>query len=385
MKVFLFLAGISVLLLPPSSRAASPPWLQPQTLSFEARQSEHLVTQPARTGTLHETVSAMATVSADLSRTVLIRPTGDGKVTDVLVTPGQSVHVGQPLINYTDHSLHVLALQSRQMHAALLSAQAALSEAQVAYQRGESLSGSTVSRGEVKRRQAAVQEARSIVAAREADIGLIEHRLHEEFNSVTERVVKDEDSSLISPVNGVVQSLQTAVAADVMPGQPVATVVDLSTVWIIVRLQVGDVSRLGVGSGVLLRPAGDENAPALHATVSTVDGVADPMTGLLRVVCVVHNPDPSLRPGTMMDATLETTHTASGVIVPAAAIQTVQGHDLVYVQTRTGEFQPNEVRVRLEAAGSVVVEGDLKAGDLVVTDGSFALKSMALVSGLDTD
>ena len=87
----------------------------------------------------------------------------------------------------------------------------------------------------------------------------------------------------------------------------------------------------------------------------------------------------------MLDATLETSEAVEGMIVPADAVQTIEGHDLVYVQTAEGQYAPREVRVRLATDESAVVQGSLKVGDTVVTEGSFALKSMSLVSGLDTD
>ena len=87
----------------------------------------------------------------------------------------------------------------------------------------------------------------------------------------------------------------------------------------------------------------------------------------------------------MLDATLETSEAVEGMIVPADAVQTIEGHDLVYVQTSEGQYAPREVRVRLATDESAVVQGPLKVGDSVVTEGSFALKSMSLVSGLDTD
>ncbi|WP_322783317.1 efflux RND transporter periplasmic adaptor subunit [Gluconobacter vitians] len=338
-----------------------------------------------RQGTLHDTVSALARVSADLSRTVVIRTSGDGKVTAVRVTPGQNVVPGQALIDYTDHSLHVLHRQLEQDEAALASAKATLGEAELAYRRGQSLVGSTVSAGEVRRRQAAVQQARSAVVAREADIGLIQHRLTEEFTSVTEKIVQDEASTLISPVRGVVQSIQTSVASDVTPGQPVATVVDLSGVWIVADLRPDEVSRLVPGGVVTVRPSGNARAEPFRAKITTIDGVADPVTGLVRVVCVVDRPVAFLRPGIMLDAALETSEAVDGMIVPSNAVQTIEGHDLVYVQTADGQYAPREVRVRLATDKSVVVQGNLKAGDRVVTEGSFALKSMSLVSGLDTD
>lgn len=365
--------------------AGRPDWMQPLKLGVEAREGEHLQTAPVRSGTLHDTIPALARVSADLSRTVIIRTSGDGKVTAVHVTPGQAVAPGQALIDYTDHSLHVLHLQMEQNQAALVSAKATLGEAELAYRRGQALVGSTVSAGEVKRRQAAVQQARSMVVAREADIGLIEHRLTEEFTSVTEKIVQDEASTLISPVRGVVQSIQTSVASDVTPGQAVATVVDLSGVWIVADLRPDEVSRIAAGAVVTVRPSGNPHTAPFRAKITTIDGVADPVTGLVRVVCVVEKPAAFLRPGIMLDAALDTSEAIDGLIVPVGALQTIEGHDLVYVQTAEGQYAPREVRVRLATDDGIVVEGHLRAGDRVVTEGSFALKSMSLISGLDTD
>ncbi|MFT8521020.1 efflux RND transporter periplasmic adaptor subunit [Gluconobacter oxydans] len=383
--VCFLVCGVALCALGRAGAADAPGWMQPLTLGAEARDGEHLQTAVVRQGTLHDTVSALARVSADLSRTVVIRTSGDGKVTAVRVTPGQNVVPGQALIDYTDHSLHVLHLQLEQDEAALASAKATLGEAELAYRRGQSLVGSTVSAGEVRRRQAAVQQARSTVVAREADIGLIQHRLTEEFTSVTEKIVQDEASTLISPVRGVVQSIQTSVASDVTPGQPVATVVDLSGVWIVADLRPDEVSRLVPGGVVTVRPSGNARAEPFRAKITTIDGVADPVTGLVRVVCVVDRPVAFLRPGIMLDAALETSEAVDGMIVPSSAVQTIEGHDLVYVQTAEGQYAPREVRVRLATDESVVVQGNLKAGDAVVTEGSFALKSMSLVSGLDTD
>ncbi|MFT8808118.1 efflux RND transporter periplasmic adaptor subunit [Gluconobacter sp.] len=377
--------GVAVCALGRAGAAEASGWMQPLTLGAEAQEGEHLQTAVVRQGMLHDTVSALARVSADLSRAVVIRASGDGKVTAVRVTPGQTVQPGQALVDYTDHSLHVLHLQMEQDQAALASAKATLGEAELAYRRGQSLVGSTVSVGEVRRRQAAVQQARSMVVAREADIGLIEHRLTEEFTSVTEKIVQDEASTLISPVRGVVQSIQTSVASDVTPGQAVATVVDLSAVWIVADLRPDEVSRLESGGGVMVRPSGNARAEPFQAKITTIDGVADPVTGLVRVVCVVDRPVAFLRPGIMLDAALETSDAVSGMIVPSSAVQTIEGHDLVYVQTGEGQYAPREVRVRLATDENVVVQGNLRVGDRVVTEGSFALKSISLVSGLDTD
>ncbi|GBR16635.1 efflux RND transporter periplasmic adaptor subunit [Gluconobacter frateurii] len=360
-------------------KAETPAWLLPLKLDVVAQKNENFQVSPARYGDMHATISAMATVSADTSRVVVIRPAGGGKVTDVLVTPGQRVRQGQTLINYTDHTLHELHLQRMQVQAALASARAAVTEADQAYRRGLALAGTTVSTGEVKRRLAQLQQDRSIVVARQADMGTIEHRVNEEFTSVTEKIVQDEASSLISPVNGIVQTVSTSAASDINSGEALATVVDLSSVWIVAQVRPQEASQLAIGSKVFVRPSGDASATPFTAHITTIDGLTDAMTGLVRVVCVVDRSDGQLRPGSMLDASLDTVRTVHGLVVPASAVERVDGHTVVYVKTGPEAFQPHEVKLLLENDDQAVVEGNLPQEASIVGNGSFVLKSMTLL------
>lgn len=349
-------------------------------MDVAAQHNENLQIVPVRYGTLSATLRAMAQVEVNAGHSVTIRPAGDGKVLQVLVTPGQTVRRNQTLITYIDHSLHVLALQEQQARAGLGAAQAASTEAQQAYQRGVELSGDAVAAGEVKRRRAVLQESRDTVISREADVGTIEHRLREEFNSPTERIVHEEESALISPVDGVVQSMNTGVASDIGPADTVARVVDLSTVWIVAEIRPEEASQVAIGSTLRVRPAGDPKAPVIAATIDTIDGVANPATGLIRVVSVVRADTGNLRPGTMLDAALNTTRAQRGLLVPLAALQRLDGQEVVFVRTASNAFEPRPVQIGLQTDDAAVVTGNLALGDPIATEGSFALKSVATLS-----
>ncbi|KXV35239.1 cation transporter [Gluconobacter thailandicus] len=384
MKKITCLAGLLMAGFVQPVRAETPSWLLLLKVDPAAQKNANFLISPVSFGDVHATIAAMATVTADMSRVVVIRPAGSGKVTDVLVTPGQRVHQGQTLINYTDHTLHELHLQRMQAQAALASAKAAVVEADQAYRRGLTLAGTTVSTGEVKRRLAALQQDRSVVVAREADMGIIRHRVKEEFTSVTEKIVQDEASSLISPVDGVVQTVNTSAASDINPGEALATVVDLSTVWIVAQVRPQEASQLAIGDAVFVRPSGDAFAKPFIVRITTIDGLTDPVTGLVRVVCVVKSSEGQLRPGGMLDASIDTTRTVHGLVVPASAIERVDGHTVLYVKTGQQAFQPHEVKLLLENDEQAVVEGDVPEGALIVGNGSFMLKSMALL-GSDED
>lgn len=127
-----------------SSDADVPVWLRSVTFSKAAQASEQLRFSTTRTGTLAARLPAMAYVTHDRLRAVSIRPAGEEKVIHVAVMPGQRVHKGEVLMTYHDHALHTLYLQQEEAASALASANAALSEAESAFQRDLKLRGRDV-------------------------------------------------------------------------------------------------------------------------------------------------------------------------------------------------------------------------------------------------
>lgn len=385
--------GVSV-----SSRSeAAEAWRHELELSQDAQNNEHMSFVTIGRGIVYDQILAMARVDADTSRIIDIHSAGSGKVTAVHVTPGQHVRQGQSLISYTDHSLHELALQREQVEAALASARAAETEAHLLYNRGVILAGSAVSRGELERRHMVLEQQRDAVKAREADLATLNHRQTEEFTSVTERIVQDEASDLISPVDAVVQAIRTAVAADITAGDNLVTVVDLSRLWLVADLSPEDASHLTVGGWVVFRPSGqNDNATenqtgsrsgeeALKARIDTIAGLADPSTGLVHIVSVVDHPSPRLRPGMMLDAAFRTGKGVEGLVVPLAALQQIDGEDVVFLRRDATHFVPVPVKVGQHDEAQAVIQGNVTQGQQIAGAGSFTLKSMALLSSVASD
>ncbi|GBQ94445.1 cation efflux protein [Acetobacter nitrogenifigens DSM 23921 = NBRC 105050] len=339
----------------------------------------------------------MAQIQPDTRLVVHVRPAGSGKVLAVSVIPGQKVKRGEGLIDYTDHALHVTQLQRAQAQAALAAARAEQTDARLAYDRGRALVGATVSQGELQRRTAMLQQADANLAAREADVGTISHRFQEEYTSVTERIDEDERSTLLSPVDGVVQSIAAAPGADIEAGTDVATVADLSHVWFVAWIAPENAAQLSPGGRFDARPAGqgtnngddaqtegDETWP-WSGKIASIDQTADPTNGLLRVIAEVANPDGALRPGAMLDARLHTTAQQTGVTVPSDAVQRIDGRDFVFVQETPERFRPAPVVTGLENGGRVIIRSGLRGDETIVTQGAFVLKSIGAVAQLGDD
>lgn len=354
------------------------------TLDMAAIKNEGITVIFSKSGKVSRILPVISRVMPDTTRLVYIHPAGSGKVLDVLVQPGASVRKGQALLRYQDHSLHGTRLQAIQMRAALTAAIASRNDAVAAVQRAKQLVGQTLSLAELRRRQDILAQADATMLARKADVDTLGHRFNEEFNSSSEqssRKQQDEVSTLISPVYGMVQTLDTSVAADLTPTTNVASVADLSDVWIVSDITPEQAARLQPGG----LQTTETNDGAITSRIDTVDGMANPQTGLVRVISRVSNPTGVLVPGMVLDASLTERDSVTGIVVPSDALQKIDVHNVVFVQIDKTHYRPVMVNIALDDGKHAVVSSGLKEGEAVVSHGSFALKSLIGLAGMDAD
>ena len=76
--------------------------------------------------------------------------------------------------------------------------------------------------------------------------------------------------------------------------------------------------------------------------------------------------------------TLDTGASRRTVVVPASALQEMNGRTVVFVEERPGRFRPREIQAAVEDGGVVEVRRGLAAGERVATKGAFLLKSALL-------
>lgn len=353
-------------------------------LDMAAIKNEGITVIFAKSGKVSRILPVISRVMPDTTRLVYIHPAGSGKVLDVLVQPGTSVRKGQALLRYQDHSLHGARLQAIQMRAALTAAIASRNDAAAAVQRAKQLVGQTLSLAELRRRQDILAQADATMRVRQADVDTLGHRFNEEFNSSSEqssRKQQDEVSTLISPVDGMVQTLDTSVAADLAPTTNVASVADLSDVWIVSDITPEQAARLQPGG----LQTTETNDGAITSRIDTVDGMANPQTGLVRVISLAPNPTGALVPGMVLDASLTERDSVTGIIVPSDAIQKIDGHNVVFVQVDQTHYRPVMANIALDDGKHAVVSSGIKEGEAVVSHGSFALKSIIGLTGMDAD
>jgi len=357
-----------------NAAALSKPAYRQVQLGEEAQDNAQLTKVIAQAGQLSRSIPALASIMADDTRIIHLRPAGAGKVTNIHLVVGARVRRNDVLLEYRNSSLRVANVELLQAEAGLASAQAQEAEAASSYQRAKQLAGGALSRGEENRRYALLQQAKSTLAMREADMMNASNRI-KEFNTTTERGDQLQTSTLVAPVDGLILSVNTSMDGDLTQGQDVATIIDLSSVWIVSEILPKDAAFITVGARQWTSLPGHPEQK-IESTVEMIDGVVNPATGLIRIRSHIPNADYSLRPGMMLNSHTQSTTMVDGIIIPSEAVQRIDGVDVVFVPVGADSFQLRPIKIGLESDGSTVVLEGLKEGEPIVTRGSFTLKSV---------
>jgi len=149
---------------------------------------------------------------------------------------------------------------------------------------------------------------------------------------------------------------------------PLITIADLSSVWVLADVFERDLRFVSVGSraDVLADAYPDEH---FSARVSRINDVVDPNTRAVKVRFLVANPGQRLKPEMFASARIALQETQRGLSLPAAAVFTDSGRSYAYVVVGDGEFEQRQIEVAQDGSGRLRVVSGLQAGEKVVIDG----------------
>jgi multidrug efflux system membrane fusion protein len=115
-------------------------------------------------------------------------------------------------------------------------------------------------------------------------------------------------------------------------------------------------------------------------TVSFIDNSVDPTTGTIKMKGTFANQDHALWPGLFVQVTLVLRTDPTAIVVPAAAVQTSQSGQFVFVVKPDRTVDVRAVTVERQQGDEAVVSHGLAAGEEVVTDGQLRLTAGARVT-----
>lgn len=181
-----------------------------------------------------------------------------------------------------------------------------------------------------------------------------------------------------APFSGRVTDRKVTPGALVEALHPLLTVADLSDVWVFLRVYEKDLGGIRTGLPITVTT---EALPGTHfsGTIDYVGSEVDASTRTTRIRATVRNAGERLRPGLFVSGRLEVSGGARKqeklLAVPNGAIQTLAGKPTIFVRTAPNTFARRTLEAGRGFGDYVEVLAGLKAGEEVVTEGSFILKS----------
>ena len=307
------------------------------------------------------TVQANQNELADV--TALIR----GRVVKVHVDVGQDVKKGTLLALL--HSVDLGVAEGEH-----LKAEARLEEAERSHGRAKELyENKAVSLAELQRREAAMKAARAEARETRNRLELLGVPRAEIERLDREHTIKA-DMPLRAPFDGRVITRDITRGEVVETDQKLFTVANLNDMWVIGNVPEKDVQFIRKDQQVKVVLAAYPHA-LFTGIITYIGDVLDPATRTMSLRVTVPNPDRLLKPEMFAIVSVMSPSSPDALSVPLAAVQDGPTGKIVFVQQEAGEFAARTVKLGNEDGDVVRVLEGVKAGEQVVTKGSFVLKS----------
>ena len=318
--------------------------------AFGQRLTPTVITAAVTTSTINDRLSAIGQGTADQSVTVTSQAAGT--LLKVDVKPGDHVSAGQTIAE----------LDSDAEQIAYDKAQLASKDAADALARTKTLAKTNAATG--------VQLQAAQLAADNADLELRNAKLDLDKRAIT------------TPIDGTVGLFQVT-AGNAVANQTVITTVDdtssiLINYWIPERYAPVVKVGMPVTAQAVALPG-----QSFDGTVGAVDSRIDPTSRTLEVQARIPNVAGAIKPGMSFDVAMAFPGSTYPAVDPLA-IQWGSDGSYVWLLTADSKVKKDKVAIIQRNSDGVLVEGDLKPGTQVVTQGVLQISDGVTVRRLDS-
>ncbi|MGO0061093.1 efflux RND transporter periplasmic adaptor subunit [Brevibacillus fluminis] len=328
-----------------------------------------------------------------------------GRVSSVSVDEGSIVKAGDALVKLEADDYNQQVIQARaalasarakladtkagtrseeiqRQKSGLESAKAAYDNAQKSYERTKSLFASgAVSQTDLEKAQLALEQAKSGYEQLQAQLQLSENgptgntiqALQAEVDRLNSSVqlaeISVNNTTVKSPIAGIVAKRSIDPGELATPGVPLFTVVDMKTVQVQFSVNQDQINLIQPGATVEMKTNSIPDK-TFKGTVIFISPISDAGTNTFPVKVKVDNAQGLLRSGMIMDATIGTSASATRIEVPTSSL--VKDSDKTYLYTVT-DGVAHRVEVKTEekdANWSYVTSGLDQASQVIVNPGS---------------
>ncbi|MBV9858516.1 MAG: efflux RND transporter periplasmic adaptor subunit [Alphaproteobacteria bacterium] len=313
-----------------------------------------------------------------------------GRVTKLIAKLGDSVERGAPLFAVEASEFVQAQNDLISALAALRTARSQLSQAQVNEKRAHELflaNGGALK--DWQQSQTDLTTAQNNVRSAETALAAVRNRLKilgktdKEIAALEAQPTQqlDPNTVVVAPITGTVTQRQVGLGQFIQSvssgaSNPVYTIGDLSTVWLIANVREPDAPAMRVGAPVEVRVAAFPDR-VFKAKISWVGSAIDPNTHRLPVRADVENLDGALKPMMFATFTIITGESSISPAVPQRAIVYEGSSTRVWLARDDRTIVSRSIRIGRVADDEVEVLEGLAAGDRVVTTGALFIDRAA--------
>lgn len=287
-----------------------------------------------------------------------------GPVSRLVVSPGQHVNKGQPM-------LYISSPDYSQLRANYLKARDAHALAHKNYARAQDLyAHHAIAERDLQAAESAEIQAQADLQAAEQSLKILGIPQPE---TLVERPLSPE-VPLVAPITG------EAVERLCAPGQVIQagatqcfTISNMKTVWVLANVYEDQLAYVHVGDPVTIKT--DSYPDVFHGRISFMGAALDPTSRTLQARIDTANPDGKLKKDMYITATVVAGKISNALLVPdAAVLRDAENEPFVYVEVADAQFARRPVRLAGSYSGQTQIVSGIKAGDRVVGDGSLFLQ-----------
>ena len=188
---------------------------------------------------------------------------------------------------------------------------------------------------------------------------------------IAEVQAKIDERTLRAPFGGVTGLHNVSPGALVSPGDSITSLDDLSTMRLDLNLPSLLLRSLRVGMPV------DARSDALNKTfqgkIVAINPRIDPLSRSVMLRAHIPNGDATLKPGMLMRVSL-LKDKREGIVVPAAALQSIENRHYVWLVDGEQKAERREVTLGTRLVDGVEVVNGLSAGEQLISEGFLMLR-----------
>lgn len=294
--------------------------------------------------------SYSGTVEAASSTTLSFN--GMGTIKNLNIQEGQNVKSGQ-LIGEIEASSSANGVSVA--HAATVQAQEMLKQAEDAHSRMKMLHDNG-SLPEIKwvEVETKVAQAKQMLEQAQASEKIAEKNLN--------------DTKLTAPFNGYISQKSAEMGQNVVPGMPVATLVNIDNVNVKISVPEDEIANLKIGQKVTFKVASLGNI-TFSGTISEKNVTADNISHAYIAKVLVQNKDHKLLPGMVCDVYTSSSKQDAEIMLPSNIIQIDIDNKPFVWTSKDGAAQRVSVQLGENYGENIIIKDGLSQGDKVIVEG----------------